>query len=157
MTYKEAYIQYRNAVYMTAYYYLQDEEDAKDVLQDVFVRYHNISENNNIKSLKDYLVISAKHRALDLIKSKKHRNTYIQYYMYMKSDIQEASKSLENSDIMKKINSILDKMRPLYSKAFRLRYMEEMEYEHIAAKLGISVSYSAICVSRAVEILRKFL
>ena len=141
---------------MTAYYYLKNEEDALDVVHDVFLRYYSNPHTIELESPRNFLIVSAKNRALDVIKARKYKDNYIQHNIYMKSDIQEAPKNLENKDIMKKINSILEVMRPLYSRAFKLRYFEDMKFEEVADTLGISVSYSIICVSRAREILRKF-
>lgn len=72
---------------LTAYYYLKDEEDAKDVVSDVFERLLKLTDtelsellNNNIKG---YLFIVVKHKCFDFLKTKKNRASILQNVFYL--------------------------------------------------------------------------
>lgn len=72
---------------LTAYYYLKDEDDAKDIVSDVFERLLKLTDtelsellNNNIKG---YLFIVVKHKCFDFLKTKKNRASILQNVFYL--------------------------------------------------------------------------
>ncbi len=80
---------------LTAYYYLKNEEDAKDVVSDVFERLLKLNDTElnellHSNEIKGYLFIVVKHKCFDFIKVKKNRATILQHVFYLfntKTDI----------------------------------------------------------------------
>ncbi|MBK6836666.1 MAG: hypothetical protein IPG89_21380 [Bacteroidetes bacterium] len=68
---------------LLAYYYLNNKEDAQDVVQDLFLKIYE-SETyitiNNPEELKAYCNVAIKHRCLDKIAKKKTGLKFIEHF-----------------------------------------------------------------------------
>ncbi|MFY8214045.1 MAG: RNA polymerase sigma factor [Flavobacterium sp.] len=70
-SFKRIYDQYQNMVLHTAYQYLQNQEDAEEITQDVFVQvYHSYAKFEGKSSLKTWIYRICINKSLDYIKYK---------------------------------------------------------------------------------------
>lgn len=155
----EVYRLYAVHVQMQAFYILNDRNDAEDVVQEVFKSLFEKGEALEIeKSLKNYLLMSAKYIALDMQKTRAHHKKYIHHTAYIQPKMELPGKQLENRDFNKNVQLGLEKIRsPLIRDAFKLYHLEDMDHKDVAELLGISVYYSRTSVNRAMNSLRDFL
>ena len=123
---------------LTAYYYLKNEEDAKDVVSDVFERLLKLSDeelsdlliNDGIKG---YLFIVVKHKCFDFMKVKKNRLAILQQVFYLINTKTNYDVGFEK-DILEKIIAELPKRE---GEVLQLS-VDGFKNEEIAKQLGIS-------------------
>lgn len=76
--YKTLYEQYYFRFYALAYKYMEDKEEAKDIVQDVFYEFwQNRTQFGNVITLKSYLYKSVQNKCLDLLRHHKVRDKYL--------------------------------------------------------------------------------
>lgn len=123
---------------LSAYYYLKNEEDSKDVVSDVFERLLKLSDveldeliaGNNIKG---YLFIVIKHKCFDFIKVKKNRAFILQNVFYLFNTKTDIDTTFEN-DIFEKLTSELPQREAQILKLS----VQGFKNEEIAEQLNIS-------------------
>lgn len=140
-----------------------NDEDVKDAIQDIFVKFTN--ENNrieNISSIKFYLFRSLKNRLLDISKSRKELIELDKINI-----IQEVSFNIEvnvevlmietkeQQTIKKNIEQMLNTLTDRQREIIYLRYVQEYDYPQIAELLNISVHGCRKLVSKAILSLRE--
>ena len=123
-------------MYKAAYILLGDEDEAKDVVQDVFAKQWAGTIPLKEESQKTYLLTCVRNRCLNIIA---HRQTQ-----------QEAIKLLtpeaiaeENHDdeIVEMVNRYVDeKLSPQTSRIIKMHFDEDQSYKDISNSLGISLS-----------------
>lgn len=76
--YKILYEQYYFRFYALAYKYMEDQEEAKDIVQDVFYEFWKRKEQfGNVIVLKSYLYKSVQNKCLDMLRHHKVRDKYL--------------------------------------------------------------------------------
>jgi RNA polymerase sigma-70 factor (ECF subfamily) len=156
IAYKKIYDRYKYALYIHAYRMLKDEEEAKDLIQELFVVLWDKRESIDVRmSLSAYLYGAVKNRVLDLIAHKKIRDNYevsLQSFLTAGNCITDyALREKELSSIIEReIAYLPSKMRNV----FELSRNEHLSYKEIAAKLDISDKTVKKQVNNAIKILR---
>lgn len=123
---------------LTAFYYLKDEEDAKDVVSEVFERLLKLNEvefnellGNN--AIEGYLFIVVKHKCFDFIKVKKNRASILQNVFYLFNTRTEINLKFEE-DLFEKLMVELPNRE---AQVLKLS-IEGFKNEEIAEQLNIS-------------------
>lgn len=75
LVFEEIYCTYGKLIYFTIMQYVKNNMDVEDFTQEVFLSFFNNLRKTEIKNIKYYLVVSAKNRAINFIKS--HQNKFI--------------------------------------------------------------------------------
>lgn len=70
LSFEQVYLQFIRPVYIAAYGILQNQADAEDVTQDVFLAYFQMEDKKRIRDLKNYLLKMTRNKALDYLKKK---------------------------------------------------------------------------------------
>ena len=137
------------------FFILKDEDDTRDVIQDLFLTlWKNKEHLNNINtSLKLYLRKAAYNKSLNKIKTK------VQFLELEKEEIvlenadQHSEMVLEELNL--KVKRSIDEL-PLKCRAvFILSRYDDMSYKEISESLGISLKTVENQISKALKILRK--
>jgi len=154
--YAQLYDRFKGILYVHAYRILQDREDAKDIVQELFtvlwVKRSSLVFKTGIAS---YLYTSVKNRVFDKISSKKVASRYFESLRdftldegYSTDDIiQEKELS---ALIEKEIAALPDKMRQI----FELSRKGNLSHKEIASQLVLSDKTVKKQVSNALRILR---
>ena len=137
---------------------LQDENMAKDVVQDVFYKFWNNRDRLNIKStIRGYLKRSSVNAALDYLRKKQN----FKVVDTEEALIQQASKSddavqlLEGEELQKKVNAAIQTLHPRCRTVFLLSRHDQLTYRQISEKLDISVKTVESHMSTALKHLRR--
>jgi RNA polymerase sigma-70 factor (family 1) len=152
----EIYNRYSGSLLIHAFQRLHDEEEAKDVVHEIFFSLWNKREDLTIRtSLKGYLFVAAQNKVIDKIAHKKIKQEYaasLQEYLdkgnYMTDElIRERELSLL---IDKEIAALPDKMRQIFE------YSRKSTYTHreISEILNISEETVKKQVYNALKILK---
>ncbi|MBL4594857.1 MAG: sigma-70 family RNA polymerase sigma factor [Flavobacteriales bacterium] len=141
------------------YRYTNNSEDAKDILQDGFVKvYSNLKKYNFKGSLEGWIRRIMVNTAIDHLR--KNKNVYLvgdeDDYILENSKVESADSiysQFGESVIMEAIQSL----SPAYKTVFNLNVIEGYQHKEIAEKLGISEGTSKSNLAKAKQNLRKLL
>ncbi|MRG44822.1 sigma-70 family RNA polymerase sigma factor [Chitinophaga sp. SYP-B3965] len=146
---------YRRLV-MEAFYLLRDEQEAKDVVQEIFIdlwHKHDIAE---IVSVKAYLTQSVRNRCLNLLKASKSREQKEIGYQYSLSALVKETEE-EDPATLQRTENLLQAIRnlpPKTARIFQLYYMEKKSRNDVAMEVGVSINTVKTVLSRALKFLR---
>ena len=129
---------------------LQDEEEAKDVLQDVFLKlWQKRDELSRIENLEAFAYRMMRNRCLDTIRAR--RTVSIDLLSKAKLP-EEESTDLDQLDISNSVDlvkKIIADLPDLQRTIIHMRDIEQLEYEEIAEATQMNVNAIRVNLSRA--------
>ena len=137
--------------------YLINPEEAKDVVQDVFLKlWENRNEIDPKESLKAYLFRITANNSIDKLRRRKVKTKYDDVLKLVYIDSYEPSphNSLLEQELSEYIDHALKKIPPQCRKVFDLSRIEGLKYNEIAEFLKISVKTVEGHMSKALAIIR---
>jgi RNA polymerase sigma-70 factor (ECF subfamily) len=158
------YEQHHLMVYHIAYQYLQNQEDAEEITQDVFVQVHQSMEKFEGKSsIKTWIYRISINKSLDFIK---YKNSKKRWFIFgAKNQNNQETQSVESVDYSDKQLENEEKSTILYAQinalpanqktAFILSKHEELSHREIAEIMELSVSSVESLVFRAKKTLQQ--
>lgn len=146
-----------------AIHFLQDEEEANDLIQDVFLQLwdqrEDLQEDKNIIA---FLFTLLKNKCLNSLKKKVIENKYLQYQslfeterLYALSFAQSTDFKSMESQLNLEIESLIAQMPEKCGIVFRLKWIEGKKIKEIATLLDISTTMVDKHLSRGMEIARE--
>jgi len=155
--YTEIYHRYFYLLYVHAYKKLRDENQAKDIVQDVFATLWFKRESDlQLTNLAGYLYTAVRNRIFDLfaheqVKSKyiESLNSYLTNHNSVSTDYRIRENQLK-AYIEKEIQALPQKMKQI----FELSRKEQFSYQEIASKLNTSENNVSKQVNNALRILK---
>ncbi len=152
--YKTLFEKYGTRLYLFALKYLKEKEDAKDLLNEVFLAlWENRQNLKTNSSLKAYLFTIAynniRQRFLKKIREEKYVQIFANEYLV---DSPKGDEQLDYPLFLEKLNRIIDMLPPRRKEIFLLSYKKELKNYEIAEKLGLSDHH----VKKQLVIARKF-
>lgn len=160
---------YEHMVYRVAYRFLNNESDACDVAQEVFIRVHrSLPHFRGDSALSTWIYTVTANLSRNAIRSQKNR-AKVQVlapqtgeddrrsFWDKVADKQAVSSSrkLESGDMRQAIQAALGELPPDYREAIILRDMEDLDYEEIAKVLKTGVGTIKSRISRGRALLRE--
>lgn len=148
---------YNRPLYLQVYQKLRDEEEAKDIVQDVFVNLWNISQSQGLITghLKAYLFKAVRNRIFDLLSKKKSADKYVNS---LQTFIDRATEQTDYPVREKQMQDLIDKaMLALPHRmrtVFELSRRQHLSHKEIAAQLHISDQTVTDQIKKALRILR---
>jgi len=140
---------HKDQMYRLAQRILRNEEDAKDIVQDSFVKlWSKRKVLGNIKSIKSFTLTMVRNACIDHIR--KHKpETDKEQQINSKSDYQNPEKRLEVSDQLSKVKTIINQLSDQQREVIQLREIEGLEYHEISEITGLSSNNLRVIISRA--------
>ena len=116
-------------------------DEAEDVVQHLFVSIWAKKESFEIStSLKNYLYKAVYHSCLNKIKQVNVRQDYAVYYSQVANDhAAAATQELERKEVYAVVEKAIDELPEQCRLIFRMSRFEQLKYQEIADKLGLSV------------------
>lgn len=153
--FKILFEKYYTKLYYSSLAIVRDEDDARDIVNDVFAHIweKHDSFEDTVNSM--YLYTSIRHRSLDLLKKKKVREKYLQACINAK----ENSFRIDDldDDRLRAIKTVIDTMPQKTKYVLDQCYMEEKKYMEVADDLGITRDGVRKHIVKALKILRNAL
>jgi len=156
VAYTEIYKRYWALLYRNAYKMLHDEDEATDIVQDIFTKLWEKAEHFQLTtSLSSYLYAAVRNTIITLI----NRNKLKRYYHASLEDFVNRGEYITENTILEKelaakiekeIAALPEKMRLV----FELSRKSNLSYAEIAEKLDISEGTVKKQVHNAIKILR---
>ncbi|MFY0605420.1 MAG: RNA polymerase sigma-70 factor [Cyclobacteriaceae bacterium] len=139
--------------------FMDDPEDAEEIVQEVFVKFwekcESIAPDSSIKS---YLYRSVHNTCLNTIKHEKVKDSYRQYMVHMMEEASEDDfNEKETENLQKRIYDAVDDLPPRCSEIFKLSRFDGLKYQEIADHLGISIKTVEVQMGKALKNLRESL
>lgn len=69
--FSDIYESYSKLIYFTVVQIVNNNKDAEEIVQDVFISFYNNINKNEINNIKYYLIVSGKNKAINYLKKKK--------------------------------------------------------------------------------------
>jgi RNA polymerase sigma-70 factor (ECF subfamily) len=156
----EIFSHYHQRLLMEAFFILQDEQQAKDIVQEIFIEFWKKQHWKNIHSLSAYLGTAVRNRCLNHLQSAKTAEKRQEAYKYLASVRETADESSYNSiaihpdDKIDQMHVAIDNLPQKTAEIFRLYYLEKKKRSVIAGELGISVNTVKTVLLRGLKVLR---
>ncbi|MBR5989773.1 sigma-70 family RNA polymerase sigma factor [Prevotella sp. lc2012] len=123
-------------MYRAAHILLGNEDEAKDVVQDVFVQLWTGTSPLRKESITAFLLTCVRNRCLNIIA---HRQTEQKAMQLLTPEtVDEGSHDDELVEVIK--TYIDEQLTPQTSRIIQMRYYEEQSYKEISQSLGVSLS-----------------
>lgn len=155
--YNEIYHRYFYLLYVHAYKKLRDEEQAKDVVQDVFATlWIKRDFDLQVKNLAAYLFTATRNRIFDLFAHEQVKTRHLdslKEYLSWNTNPPTDHRIRENN-LKVYIRQQIDALPPKMRKVFELSRMEELSYKEIAEQLHTSENNVSKQVNNALKVLR---
>lgn len=154
--FKSIYEKYWQLLYIAACKVIKDEDEAKDVVQEVFISLLSKGASIDVKgSVSNYLYTAVRYKVLDFISRKKVRTDYLDS---LNDYISTSNYTTDRALIEKEINAEMEKEiqnLPLKMKeVFELSRKEELSHKEIAETLNISDKTVKKQISNAIKLLK---
>lgn len=157
--------QWKDLVFNTVLGIVQNETEAEDLTQDVFIKvFENISSFKGQSKFSTWLYRIATRTALDHLRSRKRKKRFGSVFSMMGNaknesdelpDFQHPGVSLDNKERSKILFKAISRLPENQKAAFILNKMEGLSYREISEVLNTTVSAVESLISRANGNLRK--
>lgn len=152
----EIYNRYKAMLYLHAYRMIQDKEDAKDAVQELFASIWKNHETLVIRtSLAAYLYGAIRNRVLDMIA---HKKIALKYTDSLQAFLDEGEcitdDQIREKELIAIIESEVSLLPPKMREVFEMSRQQDLSHKQIATQLNISDKTVKKQVSKAIKILR---
>lgn len=136
---------------------LNDQQDTKDVLQNVFVKvFRGISKFKGDSKLSSWMYRIASNESIDFLKKRsRHRVEDIEETKFTKNLL--ADDDMDGAKILKVLEKAITTLPEKQKQVFKMRYYEERPYAEISELLGTSIGGLKASYHHAVKKIEKYL
>lgn len=155
--YTEIYHRYFNVLYIHACKKLQNEDQAKDVVQEVFTTlWIKRDFDVQVKNLAAYLFTATRNRIFDLYAHEKVATKYLDSLadFYANTHSVPTDHRIRENNMKVYIRQQINALPPKMRKVFKMSRMEELSYKEIAEQLHTSENNVSKQVNNALKVLR---
>ena len=140
--------------------FLADPDDAKDIVQDVFIKtYENLRSFDVSRRFSPWIYRIAHNEFVNALKKRASRNTFFTIDFDTIFPSLQATDTADSSALEKDVRLALDryleKVDPKYREPLILYYLEEMSYREIADIMHIPLSTVGVRIARGRSLLQK--
>ena len=140
-TFNKFYDQYATVVFNTALSYTQNENDAEEITQDVFISvYRNATSFKGKSSIKTWLYRITINTSLNFIKKKKRDSKYsVKVDNLERPDFDHPGVILENKENARILFQLIDTLSENQKTAFILSFVEGLPQKEVSEIMGLSL------------------
>ena len=133
-----------------ATHFLKDEDEAKDVVQDVFLKlWQKKDDLAEIENIEAFAMRMTRNRCLDVIRANKIVPIDAETDRKLKEETVDVHSKIELSESANQIKTLISKLPDLQRTVMHLRDIEQLTYEEIAEATNIKVNAIRVNLSRA--------
>ena len=154
--FSEIFNRYHLQLFRFTYKKVKEEEVAKDVVQDIFVRlWANSTNISSDTKLSNYLYRAVYNRSLDWLKSQSVREDYVASFQHFLDGVVEGTDyRIREEDMDHLIEAEVAALPPRMREVIDLRRKENLSNREIAERLGLSEQTVETHFKRAFRVLR---
>lgn len=133
-----------------ATHFLKNEDEAKDVVQDVFLKLWQKKETlAEIENIEAFAMRMTRNRCLDVIRANKTIAIDAETDRKLKEKTVDVHSKVELSESANQIKKLIGKLPDLQQTVMHLRDIEQLSYEEIAEATDLKVNAIRVNLSRA--------
>lgn len=139
-------------LYRIAYRFLEDEAEAKDAVQDLLVKLWNSRDSlDKVANIQAYAFTLMKNLCIDRIRKKKHS---------VNCDPPERAGgppegAMDDREELRRTLKLIEELPPRQRDILKMRVFEELEYDEIAERLGMTQINTRVQLSLARKTLKQ--
>lgn len=154
--FSKIFYRYQSLLFDFAYKRIHDKDEAKDIVQEIFVRLWNNRADLEIRiSLRSYLYRAVLNEMLNALRHKVIQEEYVNSLQEMINlDTRQADYHIRETDMERLIETEIAALPPKMREVFEMRKKEYFTNKEIAGKLGISEQTVETHMKRALRVLR---
>ncbi|MDR2271003.1 MAG: RNA polymerase sigma-70 factor [Sphingobacterium sp.] len=146
---------YNQLLFIYVYKKLKDEEECRDIVQEVFLNLWNNRRKLSLKtSLKSYLYQAVRNKALNVFVHQKVSQKFLDSFGSLPEVEEGADYGIREKDIIETIDREIAMMPPKMQAIFELSRKEYLSHREIAQLLGISEETVTTQIKRALKRLK---
>lgn len=134
----ELYGRHWRSLYKIAFNRLQEEESAKDLVQDVFLSLWRVRKTASIQSLAPYLHTAMRHKIYNLLSRGKAGAHFVEPFENMAESCLTADGGFRERELKGLITSWMDGLPEKRREIFRMHFLEGLSTKEISEQLQIS-------------------
>ena len=151
--FEKMYGDHYSRLYYFALSLLADEDECRDVIDDIFLNIWKNIENIDIENIGTYLMSAVRNRAIDRMRHNKLQRQYSEDYIREATVFySDYSVELEKDKL---VEQMLNSLKPPKDEILRLCYIERKRYAEVAELMGISPNTVKKHISGALKMLRE--
>jgi RNA polymerase sigma-70 factor (family 1) len=132
------YEKYWKRIYAAAFKRLQNPDQAKDIIQDVFLQLWLKREGTIIENLPAYLLTAVKNKVFNWMEKERKYTPVPELFLLLKTSQDQTDAELLRKEFIKAYEALINTLTLSQQKIFRLRYQQDLSTSEIAAQLDIS-------------------
>ncbi|UCG28721.1 MAG: RNA polymerase sigma factor [Bacteroidales bacterium] len=149
--YNQAVDDFSDGLYRFILKNIEDEEKAKDIIQDTYEKLWRRIETVTYEKVKSYLFTAAYHTMIDMIR-KERRNTDIR-----EQELERYSHNEQYTDLNEILNEALYRLPEVQRSVILLRDYEGYSYKEIAEITGLNESQVKVYIYRGRMFLKQYI
>ncbi|MEN9918610.1 MAG: hypothetical protein RL662_1046 [Bacteroidota bacterium] len=148
-TFKNTFMPHHQKMYRTAYRLVEDSSDAKDLVQEAYVKlWSKRNELSHVENMEAYCTVILRNLCLDFLRTKNKYQIQSTEDVII-SDNALLTVDLEFEDDINHLNAIIEQLPQQQRDVIRLRHFEEYSNEEIEKLLGLTSVNVRVLLSRA--------
>jgi RNA polymerase sigma-70 factor (ECF subfamily) len=155
--YKELFARYQKKLFTYIYHLVGNKEETEDILQNVFSKtYKSIAHFDTSRKFSSWIYRIAHNEAVNFLKRKSKRYTVSWEDITTSKDKLDSASGeelpedmLEHKEIVKEVDSAIEKIPLKYQEVLKMRYFKEYSYEEMAKILGKPLNTVGTLINRA--------
>ena len=153
-----ALIEFESALIGYAASIVKDEDRAKDVVQDTFIKLYEQDPEKVKESLKAWLFTVCRNRCFDVIRKEKRMINVEDDQLTVIRDVEDdPSRAAERADEHSNVIKFLDRLPQNQREVIRLKFEGDMSYKEISQTTQLSVSNVGFLIHAGIKRLRGLL
>jgi len=133
-----------------ATHFLKDEDEAKDVVQDVFMKlWQKRDDLENIENIEAFAMRMTRNRCLDVIRANKTIPIYAETDRRIKEESVDVHAQFEFTESANQIKKLIDRLPDLQRAVMYMRDIEQLSYDEIAETTELQLNAIRVNLSRA--------
>lgn len=139
-----------NKLLRFAIQYLKEEEQAKDVVQDVFLRlWQKRDELSNVENIEAFAMRMVRNRCLDLIRMNRSVPVEENKLRVLREEKSDPDREMDLSETAQLVKKAISNLPEIQQRVMWLRDIEQLEFDEIAKLTDIEVNALRVNLSRA--------
>jgi RNA polymerase sigma-70 factor (ECF subfamily) len=139
-----------NKLLRFAAYFLKDEERARDVVQDIFLKlWHKKDDLSKVENIEAFAMQMTRNRCLDVIRAERTVPISAEVERQMKEKTIDVHTNVELTESARIIRDLVNRLPGIQKTVMQLRDIELFSYEEIAEITGLQANAIRVNLSRA--------
>lgn len=158
MAFDAIYKHYCTRLYGFVFKLIKQENDAEEIVQEVFVKiWESRAKIANYSTFDSFLFTIAHNTTISLLRKRLNEKKYLDHLKHAQEEIASASviEEMQYQDLKKKYQHIIEQLSPRQKEVYLLSREEGLSHKEIAKKLDISQNTVENHISKAIGFIKK--